>query len=118
MTQRPPTVIAAAVAAVVLVGGCRGSGGGSAAPRVWDQSQIVHHLGLHEDAGSWTVTVAGGVTCDVAVVLTDAGQVNQYRAAGDIVAINPSGTAGVKIVTAQEATCLRELTSRLATLSP
>jgi hypothetical protein len=108
-------------------GSGRGTGGGSggggraaseATTTVWDESAIVAHLGLaRDDLGiSWTYTTPSGVDCNIAIVLTSDTMVGLYASAGDTVAMNPAETAGVKIVTAERATCLAAITEHLATL--
>lgn len=103
-------------------GGGSGGGGGRAASEatttVWDESAIVAHLGLaRDDLGiSWTYTTPSGVDCNIAIVLTSDTMVGLYASAGDTVAMNPAETAGVKIVTAERATCLAAITEHLATL--
>lgn len=107
--------------ALVLVTGCGGSEASGdeaskpaarekpAAPTRFDASEIANYLHLKND----TYTAPNGQQCDVAVVLTSADEVEMYADAGDAVAMNPSGTAGVKVVDPESATCLRLLTTAL-----
>ena len=85
------------------------------APTVYDESQIGKHLGLLEDdQGLFYQT--DEVDCSIAVIMTSASMVDMYVEAGDAVATNPEGTAGVKIVTPETATCLTVLNAALADL--
>jgi hypothetical protein len=82
--------------------------------KIHDESEIVEHLGLVDDGGgSYTYTTPDGVSCGIAVVLTKYNEVSMYRDAGDTVAENSSGTAGVKIIAAEEATCKDALDNAL-----
>ena len=57
--------------------------------------------------------------CDVPVIMTTKQGVETYESAGDTVAKNPSGTAGIKIVGedgASEKKCKEEATEALKTL--
>ncbi|MDN4162935.1 hypothetical protein [Nocardioides abyssi] len=88
----------------------------TAAPVQYDESAIVKHIGAVEsDFGSWFITTDNLVECEIAVILTTEVEVSTYADAGDNVATNPDGTAGVKIVAPEGATCNEELTKRLST---
>lgn len=117
------------LAAVVMVAsGCSGtitidfgSPSGSterSETQVWNESEVVDAVGLRKnDRGSgWTFSADSGRFCDVAVVMTNKSQVDLYVNAGDVVATNPSGTAGVKIVDAESRSCLDTAEKRLRDL--
>jgi hypothetical protein len=104
----PATVTTVALSAVLFLAIVAIAGCGGGAARVYDQSQVIAAAKLI-GSGPWH-TQQG---CEVAVVMTNKAQVKLYKDAGDVVATNPSETAGVKIVGTNEATCLRQLTKRL-----
>lgn len=110
----------AALAGVVLLAACGGSEANNdsasedSAQRaaVHDESDVRAHIGLDE---SGFVTTPEGVECEAAVVMTNGNQVSMYADAGDVVATNPDGTAGVKVIAAEQATCLDFFTEALST---
>ena len=121
-------VIAALFASVLLLltAACGGADGGSGAsenanettatasePVLHDASEIVEHLGMTGDDIAYTYTSDDGQECNVAVVLTSASDVQTYEGAGDVVAKNPDGTVGVKIVDEEEKTCKAKITKAL-----
>ena len=82
---------------------------------VHNASDIAAHIGVElTDTEDATWTTADGAECDLPIFLTTAQEVDLYAGAGDTVATNPAGTAGVKIVGGEQATCLDELTEALA----
>ena len=105
----------------VAVAGC-GSGNDSgssetstAAPvvRSWDESQVLRLAGIEKAANRISYRLAAHPSCTAAVVMVTAGQVQTYASAGDSVATNPDGTAGVKVTAAERATCMRLFTRAL-----
>ena len=90
----------------------------AARPVAYDEADVVDHLGLTENPSglSWTWSSASG-SCEVAVVLTTANAVALYADAGDIVATNSDGTAGVKITGDRKSTCRDEMDEALADFS-
>ena len=82
-------------------------------PVIYDASQIAEVIGL--DANNY-VTTPDGVKCEAAVILTSPQHVAMYADAGDTVATNPAGTAGVKNVSSEKATCQSFFEEKLADL--
>lgn len=109
--KRAATVIAAAF----LLAACGSSGGDDgSATKVYDEADVVAHIGATADGnGSYTVSVEGA-ECAIPVVLTSAAAVAMYADAGDAVATNADRTAGVKITGDAQATCLEGLSEALS----
>lgn len=115
------------LAVTLLVAGCssaeetgaRDSAGGDAQPRLFNESEIVEHLGLVDDGTgteSYVYRGPGQVVCDVYVVLASSQAVELYANAGDNVASNSIGSAGVKFGGAELADCQEALTAAMADL--
>lgn len=115
-----------AVAGVLIaVAGCGGgdsggtstSGGSGSSAKVSraapTEQQIIDGLKLTTDDNGLTYKSPEG--CEVAQVMSGAGTVETYRSAGDTVATNRDGTAGVKLV-AQPASCVADLSRKLDAL--
>lgn len=81
-----------------------------AAPVVYNESDILDWIG----AKNSVYTTPDGVKCEIAVVMTNREMVSMYADAGDVVAPNADGTAGVKITSPEAATCQQVITERLA----
>ncbi len=82
--------------------------------RAYSEAEIMEAGGIVEDAesataGEWT-NESG---CGIAVILVNESMVKLYGDAGDTLATNPSGTAGVKVVDGADGTdrdaCVEEL---------
>lgn len=103
---------------ILLLTACGGSDSKEPADTVWNESEIVDHLGLVQNRGgmSWTYRTDDGTRCNIAIVLTSASQVRLYKGAGDTVATTPGETAGVKIVDRERKTCLESITDALEDL--
>jgi len=110
-------------AALVMVAACGGgsddsgdgeAGGAPEAPRVYDEADLIDHLDAKGSMDSYVNF--DGTRCEVAVYLTSAGMVSLYADAGDVVATNPTRTAGVKVVSDNQATCHELFTEALADL--
>lgn len=111
--------------AVLLAAAVAGCGGGdkaatsTAAPRaaasvrVWDESQVLRLAGIEAVDNEISYRLRAHPACTAAVVMVTAGQVQTYAGAGDTVATNPDGSAGVKVTAAERATCLRLFTEAL-----
>jgi hypothetical protein len=116
--MRPyPSLFIATCALILAACGSSGSsasGGGdqirNADPWTEEQVAAAAHLTADEDGLAWT-TPSG---CSVAVILVSRANVDLYAGAGDPVATNPDGTAGVKFDGTQE--CGAELASGLKSL--
>lgn len=102
--------IAASVAAMALTS-CGGGDGASA--RVWDESEVLRLAGIESVDGGAVYRLKSAPDCQAAVVMTNKGTVDLYADAGDTVAKNPTGTAGVKVTSAEEATCAAAFTEAL-----
>lgn len=106
----------ALTAITVMLGTACGGGEETAPvgePVIYDASQIVEAIGLDEDN---YVETPEGVRCEAAAILTSPEMVAMYADAGDTVATNPDGTAGVKNVSSETATCQTFFEEKLATL--
>jgi hypothetical protein len=111
---------ACAVLVATAVAGC---GGGekaatsppasAASPRVWDESQVLRLAGIEAVDDGLSYRLKAHPDCTAAVVMTTAAGVRTHASAGDTVATNPDGSAGVKVVAAEAATCLRLFTVAL-----
>lgn len=83
-------------------------------PISYNESDVVSHMGMTEDYGSYYLKdPATGAVCEAAVVLTTASGVSLYADAGDNVATNLDRTAGVKDVSAESDTCMALFNERL-----
>lgn len=106
-------------------------------PFVWQEAEIARHLGLStaEDGSASTYVLADGAVCEIGRVLTSAMAVRLHQQRGDLVATNPTESAGVRVIggpdqvrahtriheTAADppgAACLPELRTSLGGLSP
>jgi len=109
--------------AVLLAAAVAGCGGGekaatsppasAASPRVWDESQVLRLAGIEPVDDGLSYRLKAHPDCTAAVIMVTAGQVQTYSGAGDTVATNPDGSAGVKVTAAEAATCLRLFTVAL-----
>lgn len=109
-----PAVCVAAALAV-----CHGQNAWAATPnpKIWNASEIAEALRLEvAPRGSRQFTTDEGVVCGVATLLTTSGAVRLYTSAGDVVATNPSKTAGAKIVAPEARDCLKAAERRLKLL--
>lgn len=86
--------------------------------KVWNESEIVKALDIRPRSKGTGLefTTSEGLVCGVAAVLKTGGAVRLYESAGDVVASNPSKTAGIKIVASQARDCLEAAESMLADL--
>lgn len=90
-----------------------------AQPRLYDESEIVEHLGLVDDGSgtdSYIYRGPGQIECNIPVVLKSSDEVALYANAGDNVASNSIGSAGVKFNGDELASCQEALTEALADL--
>jgi len=99
-------------------------GGSEGSDRVWDESEVVAALGLTKPAGEsnpavWEFRTDSGIVCPIFGIQTSEPEVDLYKAAGDPIATNPDGSAGVKVNTSRTgevATCLDALTEAMTVL--
>ena len=114
------TRLAALTTAVLILAAC----GGSSGSKVWNETEIVSALDLVKPAGdtnpaSWDFTAPSGLVCHLFGIQTSKQEVDLYRSAGDPVATNPDGTAGVKVnisQTGEVRACLDALTEAMKQL--
>lgn len=94
------------------------SGCSNAEEKIWNESEVVDALNLSQGSMGvgFSFVSKDGVECNVAAVLTTKTAVELYRKAGDVVASNPSGAAGVKIVTKESRHCLESAEAALSSL--
>ena len=93
------TIASVCAAAVLLVGGCSSSDGEEQGETGDTGSTIAQHMGLQQ-AGydtNWTFLTADGETCTVEILLDTPLKVQDHENAGDVVAVNTAGSAGVKL---------------------
>ena len=77
------------------------------------QEDISAHLGL--DSNGYVKVPGSSTTCEASVIMPNKTTVEVYADAGDLVATNPNGTAGVKVgSTGGERECLKFFTEALA----
>jgi hypothetical protein len=107
----------AALTLCAVIAGCGGnaddsaqSEGGRDGGKDLTEQQVINGLGLTTSDNGLTYQAPGG--CEVAVVLNTPQEVALYSDAGDTVATNDGGTAGVKLV-AQRASCTSALSQQL-----
>jgi hypothetical protein len=81
--------------------------------RVWNESEVLKLAGIETKDNGLTYQLVAHPGCTAAVVMTTANGVETYRSAGDTVATNPDGTAGVKVTAAETQTCQRRFTDAL-----
>ena len=106
MIMRIVNLVVTGAIILVLSAGCIGEDE-DPKPTTWNEREIVNHMDLTPSSSglSWTFRTDNGTTCNVAVVMTNANQVALYKNAGDTVATNEDGTAGVKITGGESRTC-------------
>lgn len=105
-----------AMCGAVALAACHGPNAWAASsnPKVWNASEIAEALKLEATPrGGRQFTTDEGVICGVATLLTTSGAVQLYASAGDVVATNPSKTAGAKIVAPETRDCLEAAERRL-----
>ncbi len=74
---------------------------------------IIAHLGL--DSNGYLKVPGSSITCEASVIMPNMTTVELYADAGDLVATNPNGTAGVKVSSnGGERECLEFFTEALA----
>lgn len=94
------------------------SGGADDAPVLYDNSEIIEHIGFEDTGSGFAETeLEGGETCEV-LILTGAESLALYADAGDVVASNPDGTVGGKIISTAERSCFELVTERLSDFPP
>jgi hypothetical protein len=117
------TTGAALIGLLIVMSGCGsergGTSGSTQAPkpisdRVWDESQVLRLAGIETNDDGISYRLTAHPECTAAVVMVSANSVETYRSAGDTVATNPDGTAGVKVTAAELQTCLQRFTEALS----
>ena len=94
-------IFAVSLAALALVlSGCSGSDDDANADSPESSGNtIADHMDLQQasDDSTWTFETADGETCTVELLLDTPIKVQEHENAGDVVAVNPAGSAGVKL---------------------
>lgn len=102
-------IFAVSLAALLLiVSGCTGSDDNDKQPDTETAGgSLAEHMGLQQvsDYSSWTFETAAGETCTVDLLLDTPVKVQEHENAGDVVAVNSAGSAGVKLPSDVTDTC-------------
>ena len=123
-------LMAAVVALAVVLGACggaapspQGSGGqpaetdasssSSSEPQPWPEPRLRRLIGLRRSPVDLTYRLAAHPECVTGALLRSAAEVQTYKAAGDVVITNRTGSAGVK-TSGDSAACQRLFTRALA----
>lgn len=118
--------IATSLAGLVLISGLAACGSGQDAQivgspyenpeyysqmnnKVWDESQVMELAGIKAKGSGYYLMAHP--SCEGAVVLTSASMVNTYSS--DTIATNPDRSAGIKVTSAERATCVRLFTEAM-----
>jgi hypothetical protein len=107
--MKPPALL---VLAAVCLAGC-GTTSTASNTEPWTEQQVTEAAGLTSDSDGLSWQTPTG--CSVAVIMKSQAEVDTYTSAGDSVATNPDGTAGVKFD--GDPACGRELTAALSKLA-
>lgn len=87
--------------------------------KVWNEAEIAQAVGIKtrpNGLGRYFM-IDNEVDCGVAAVMKTEAAVRLYETSGDVVATNPSKTAGIKIMAKESRACLEAATRRMETLN-
>ena len=112
---RCKATLAAALVALAL-GGCGSSGSSEpvSSGRAWTIGQFLRLTGFHRGKDGLSYTLPSHPECVARILLRSSAEVDTYKNAGDVIATNPDGSAGVRVENGSPAACKAVYTQALA----